>query len=721
MLINVLLDIPARALDAPFSYSWTRADEPAPQMGDCVLVEFGPRPALGYVVGIELWAAPDPNTKPIERVLARQVFDEKNLRLASWMASYYAAPLISCLRLFLAPALLPRLKKSAEDRYEVIMPAKARKKKADGGAGESPEGASPDETHAETAPEGAQSHPEARGVAGRAARPVAPKPERLSPEQAAALEALAPALAAEVARAFVIAGVTGSGKTEIYLQAIEQVLARGRTALTLVPEISLTPQTVERYRARFGDQVAVLHSRLTPRQRANEFERIRAGAAPVVVGARSALFAPLQDLGLIVIDEEHDGSYKQNNSPRYHAREVAEHLAALQGATLVLGSATPSLESLHAAQQGASAVLPYTKLTLKERVNGRPLPPVTVIDLTGEFESGNRSMFSAQLQQELKAVHKRGEKAMLLLNRRGFASFLLCRECGYVPHCESCSTSLSYHAAGNTLRCHQCNAILRVPDKCPECGSPYLRKFGVGTQQVEEELRRLIPDWPIVRMDRDTTTGAHAHEELLREFQELDSGVLVGTQMIAKGLDFPDVTLVGVVTADITLNLPDFRAPERTYQLLEQVAGRAGRADLPGTVIVQTYLPEESAIMAAAHHDEEQLYAQERRLRAGLQYPPYGHLCNVLLTSADKQRAADYAAELGTTLRADAALQAAGVQILGPTPCIIERAKKLWRFHLMLKSGPQTALGPLVKAALQVTKPPRGVNIAVDVDPYETM
>ena len=711
MLIEVLLDIPARALDAPFSYAWA-GDAPAPLVGDCVLVGFGSRPALGYVVGVELLAEPDANTKPIEELLVSRAFDEKALELARWMSSYYAAPLISCLRLFLAPALLPRLKKTAEGAYEVVAPAKARKKKTSGAGEPVCEGSDP--------PSEVTGGPQ-RGGSANDRIMTAPRPERLSPEQDAALSALRPALVSGVPQAFVLAGVTGSGKTEIYLQAIEQTLKAGRTAVTLVPEISLTPQTVGRYRSRFGDRVAVLHSRLTPRQRANEFERIRAGQAPVVVGARSALFAPLRDLGLIVIDEEHDGSYKQNNSPRYHAREVAERLALLHRAVLILGSATPSLESLHAAEQGRSAVVPYRKLTLRQRVNGQPLPPVIVVDLTREFEGGNRSMFSVRLQRALKDVHERGEKAMLLLNRRGFSSFLLCRECGYVPHCESCSTSLSFHAVDNTLRCHQCNAILRVPDKCPECGSPYLRKFGVGTQQVEEEVRRLIPDWPVVRMDRDTTTGAHAHEELLREFQELDSGVLVGTQMIAKGLDFPDVTLVGVVTADITLNLPDFRAPERTYQLLEQVAGRAGRDVLPGTVIVQTYLPEESALAAAAHHDEERLYVEERRLRQGLRYPPYGHLCNVLLTSTEKETVATYAEELGRVLRADEVLQKAEVSILGPTPCIIERAKKLWRFHLMLKSGPATTLGPLVKAALQRTKTPRGIKIAVDVDPYEMM
>jgi len=725
MLIDVLLDIPARALDTPFSYSWEeggRATAPdqaetagpgpeaaaSPQIGDCVLVEFGSRPALGYVVGVRPEAEPDENTKPLQRLLVREVFSQDSLDLARWMASYYAAPLISCVRLFLASALLPHLKKNAAGDYEVVAPVKPRKKKTVKGEGKA-----------------GQMAPSAPASAAESSRPdrvmTAVRPERLSAEQEAALSMLRPALDAADPRAFVIAGVTGSGKTELYLQAIEQVLKAGRTAITLVPEISLTPQTVGRYRSRFGEQVAVLHSRLTPRQRANEFERIRSGQAPVVVGARSALFAPAPQLGLIIIDEEHDGSYKQNNSPRYHAREVAEQLASQHQAVLLLGSATPSLESLHAAGQGRSSALPYTKLTLEQRVNGLPLPPVTVIDLTQEFEAGNRSMFSLQLQHALKKVHKRGEKALLLLNRRGFSKFLLCRECGYVPHCDSCSTALSFHATDNTLRCHQCGAIKPVPERCPVCKSPYLRKFGVGTQQVEEELRRLIPEWPIVRMDRDTTSGAHAHEELLRQFQELESGVLVGTQMIAKGLDFPDVTLVGVVTADTGLNIPDFRAPERTYQLLEQVAGRAGRAELPGTVLVQTYLPDNSAITAAAHHDAERLYGEERRLRQGLRYPPYGHLCNILITSADQERARAYSEQLAEVLRTDGELNRCQIQILGPSPCIIERAKRLWRFHLLLKSGPEVVLGPLVNAALQRTIAPKGVKIAVDVDPYEMM
>ncbi|MCL2324067.1 MAG: primosomal protein N' [Actinomycetia bacterium] len=688
MVVEVLIDIAARALDAPFSYSWPDT-EGAPQVGDCVLVGFGARPALGYVTAVNEDAEADENTKTVTEVLTRGLFDAAALDLARWISSWYAAPLISCLRLFLASATIPRLKKQADGSYEVIAPVKARK--------QSP-GAAPGPLINE-----------------------ADRPARLSDGQDRALEVLSAALRSAQPQAFVLAGVTGSGKTEVYLQAIEQSLTAGKTCLTLVPEISLTPQTVGRYRARFSDQVAVLHSRLTPRQRANEFARIRSGEAPVVVGARSALFAPHHDLGLIVIDEEHDSSYKQNNSPRYHARAVAEQLALRQGAVLILGSATPSLESLEAAREGRGEVLPCRKLTLPERINGAALPPVTIVDMTREFERGNRSLFSVRLQQGLHEVYERGEKALLLLNRRGFSSFLLCRECGFVPHCESCSTSLSFHATNNTLRCHQCDASFVVYERCPQCGSPYLRKFGVGTQQVEEELKRLIPGWSVVRMDRDTTSGAHAHEELLKIFQEQESGVLVGTQMIAKGHDFPDVTLVGVVTADITLNIPDFRAPERTYQLLEQVSGRAGRDRLPGQVIIQTYLPQEPAIEAVAAHDPSALYEEERRLRRELGYPPFGHLCNILLSSEDQERVARFSQELARALRDDVASCSPEVQVLGPSPCIIERAKRLWRFHILLKSDRALPLGPLVSTALKSLGPARGVNIAVDVDPYEMM
>jgi primosomal protein N' (replication factor Y) len=515
----------------------------------------------------------------------------------------------------------------------------------------------------------------------------------------------------------VLAGVTGSGKTEVYLRAIETVAASGKTALVLVPEISLTPQTLGRFRSRFGEQVAVLHSRLSAGERFDQWDMIRSGFSRVVVGARSALFAPLENLGLIVIDEEHDGSYKNHSSVRYHVREVAEKLCELATAKLILGTATPSMEALHRAETGR-----YGLVTLPERVGQSVLPPVKVVDLSSEFSAGNRSMFSHALLGALRTVHEKGEKALLFLNRRGFAQFLLCRECGYVPRCTSCSTSLTYHATQHKLRCHQCNALQTVPTTCPVCGSPYLRQFGAGTQRIESELRQQFPQWPLVRMDADTTSGKGAHARLLHRFEEMDTGVLLGTQMVAKGLDFPDVTLVGVITADITLNLPDFRAGERTFQLLEQVAGRAGRGERGGQVIVQTYWPQHRAVAAAAAHDPALFFAEERLERVELAYPPYGALANVVIFGRDQNATLQYGQTLAKNLRMPDAFTEQ-VQVLGPAPCALQRSHGQWRYHILLKAAADMIIGPDLLAVLNRTPKPKGgdIKLSVDVDPIDLM
>ncbi|MDR2587668.1 MAG: primosomal protein N', partial [Coriobacteriales bacterium] len=428
-------------------------------------------------------------------------------------------------------------------------------------------------------------------------------------------------------RPILLDGVTGSGKTEVYLQAIRTVLEQGGGAIVLVPEISLTPQTVARFRARFGEQVAVLHSRLSAGERFDQWDLARSGVARVVVGARSALFAPVHDLRLIIIDEEHEATYKQNSSPRYVTRDVAVQLARLRRAALVLGSATPSMEALHAVETSAFAIA-----QLPERASGKPLPPIQIIDLSAQFHAGNKTMFSQPLREALLETIERREKAVLLLNKRGFASFLLCRDCGYVPTCENCATSFTYHERPPRLMCHHCGATIPVPAVCPDCGSPYLKQLGPGTQFAADQLKAILPEGtPLIRMDADTTRGKDGHERCLNEFIAAPFGVLLGTQMIAKGLDFPEVTLVGVLIADTALKFPDFRAPERTYQLLEQVAGRAGRAEKDGRVIVQTYWPEHVAIRAAATHNRELLLADERATRAEIGYPPYTRLANILL------------------------------------------------------------------------------------------
>jgi len=538
----------------------------------------------------------------------------------------------------------------------------------------------------------------------------APRHTTLSQGQADSLAAISGAAPGSV---ILLEGVTGSGKTEVYLRAIEDVLAAGGSAVVLVPEISLTPQTVGRFRSRFGERIAVLHSRLSAGERYDQWDRVRADEAKVVIGPRSALFAPVRDLRLVVIDEEHDASYKQGSAPRYHARAAAERLCAVTGAVLVLGSATPSLESLGSVQSGR-----YVRVALPERVGGGTVPPVTVVDMAAEFRDGHRSMFSRALTEGLLGVAERGAKAVLLLNRRGSASFVLCRECGHVPSCEKCSVSFTYHEVGERLICHHCGASAALPARCPKCDSPYLRQFGAGTQRVESELKAVVPGLPVVRMDADTTSGIGGHEKRLAEFEALDSGVLLGTQMVAKGLDYPEVELVGVVNADTTLHMPDFRAGERTYQLLEQVAGRAGRGVTGGTVVIQTYWPDHPAILSVAAHDPEMFRTQELEERASLGYPPAGRLARILVTGADLAAVKASAAALAQEARS---IAFEGCAVLGPAPAPLARIKNAFRWHVLLKAPAGSDLPDVVARTIAGASVSREVSVAPDIDPMDLM
>ncbi len=452
----------------------------------------------------------------------------------------------------------------------------------------------------------------------------------LMPAQQEVLDEMEPALL-QGNGAFLLHGVTGSGKTEVYIRLIRKALTLQKGAIVLVPEIALTPQMVQWFRDRFGPIAAVLHSRLTPGERFDEWRRIRRGQARVVVGARSAVFAPVTNLGLIVVDEEHEQSYLSEHHPRYDAREVAQSRCLREGGILLLSSATPSILTFAKAMRGD-----YTLLEMPFRVMDRPLPQVHVVDMRKELNAGNRSIFSTLLQEKLKACMAKGNQAMLFLNRRGYHSFVSCRGCGYVVKCGQCDIAMTYHQLGGDgrMHCHYCGYSAIPPDKCPECGSKYIRFFGLGTQRVEEEVQKLLPGIKALRMDNDTTTGKDAHHKMLSSFRAGEARVLIGTQMIAKGLDFPNVTLVGVVAADMTLNLPDYRSPERTFQLLTQVAGRAGRASSPGEVVVQTYKPEHPVILASADQDYRAFYQMEfQRRRTGL-YPPFTVLCRLLVESA---------------------------------------------------------------------------------------
>lgn len=508
----------------------------------------------------------------------------------------------------------------------------------------------------------------------------------LTVEQQSALNVMAPALD-NGNGAFLLHGVTGSGKTEVYLAMVRQVLDRGGTAIILVPEIALTPQMVGWFRDRFGPQTAVLHSRLTDGQRCDEWRRIRFGDARVVIGARSAVFAPVEHLGLIVIDEEHEQTYLSDRHPQYDARRVAQSRCKREGATLLLSSATPSILSFAMARRGD-----YTLVEMPNRVNHRPMPAVTVVDMRQELSAGNRSIFSQLLQQKLQACFAQGRQAMLFLNRRGYNTFVSCRNCGYVVKCPQCDVSMTLHQVEGSehgeLRCHFCGAAIPPPATCPECGSPYIRFFGCGTQKVEEELHRLFPNVKTIRMDIDTTQKRDAHYELLNAFREGRAQALVGTQMIAKGLDFPNVTLVGVVAADLTLNLPDYRAQERTFQLITQVAGRAGRADTPGEVVVQSYKPDHPCIVAAAAQDYRAFFTQEfDRRRTGL-YPPFTMIARLLVESPQDEAAETMNNRLYDTL--NAFLQAHPAQkrrvlMLRADHAPVARIRGKYRYHVLLK------------------------------------
>ena len=546
----------------------------------------------------------------------------------------------------------------------------------------------------------------------------------LTDGQAAALSAIAEACDRGDGGVVLVDGVTGSGKTEVYLRAIESVLAQGKTACVLVPEISLTPQTVARFRGRFGDQVAVMHSRMSAGERYDQWDFVRSGAARVVVGARSALFTPLRNLGLIVIDEEHEGSYKQDSAPRYHARDVAIWMAERAGAAVVLGSATPAIESLYAAAKNPK----WRQVALPERANGKPMPQVTVVDMAAEFKGGSRSMFSRQLTEALEAELAAGHKAVLLLNQRGFAKFVLCRDCGFVPSCPSCSTSLTFHERGNFLVCHHCGYRVAAPATCPECGSPYLRKFGAGTQRVEDDLRALIAgfeavgDVPVIRMDADTTAHKGDHQRLLEEFAAAPRAVLLGTQMIAKGLDFDDVTLVGVINADTQLHLPDYRAAERTFDLVEQVAGRAGRAELEGRVMVQTYEASSPAIRAAAAYDRKAFLRDELPKRKALGYPPYVRLANVLVWGSDETAVRTYTEQLRLEVEERVRDYAVGSwQVLAATPCVFAKLKNTYRWHILVKAPLDADISHVLLPLFRARKADANVNVAVDIDPNDLL
>ena len=766
---RVAVDVKTRALAAPFTYTVPARLDASVVPGCCVVVEFGRRPAVGYVLAVDETLDPGltgARLLPIQQVLSEALFLPEAGEVAQWIAQEYASSLADAVRLFLPPGFTAKMVRDEASGVWALQ--QARVEPVDdcwvhiteqGRAYEPRKNAHAERAVVEALLKGPMRQVELglavsgvstvvkrlekKGVVAcerkerlrgssitelSSARAPRLGLEHLTSGQLSALRAIEDARVQGQGGVVLIDGVTGSGKTEVYLEAIERTLAAGKGACVLVPEISLTAQTVGRFRNRFGDAVAVLHSRLTLGERRDQWELVRTGRARVVVGARSALFAPLANPGIYIIDEEHESSYKQSSSPRYHAREVAARLAQVHGCPLVLGSATPSLVSLARCDAGSHNVAlagpgpAWTRVSMPERPGGRPMPEVQVVDMAQEFSQGWRSMFSRPLTSALMDVVERGEKAVLLLNQRGFARFLLCRDCGYVPRCEQCSTSLTYHERGHKLVCHTCGREYAVPPLCPECGSRYLRQFGAGTQRVEDELRSVLPEgFTVVRMDADTTKGKGGHDRCLAEFDEAESAVLLGTQMIAKGLDFPQVTLAGVINADTTLKLADFRAAERTYDLLEQVAGRAGRGDVPGRVIIQTYQPRHPAILAVLRHNRSVFSENELAARQEVGYPPFVRLANVIMwgkVGADVEKVAWAVAE---KLRDYAEVALPGCEILGPAECALSRVEGNFRWHVLVKAAPQSELGAILGDALKRLQMPAQVSLAIDVDPYDLL
>lgn len=770
LFAQVVPDISTRALDGAFTYAIPPSLAREATVGTTVLVPFAHRPVVGYVVGVSeaLPERLDPDSVLyVEQVLAPSAFDEVGAHVAEWMSREYACNLPDAIRLMLAPGqkvctrrtddgnweLVNERAEAVDDRWVMLAAdgveyeprANATRQKLLMGALQAGPVRMAELNAMLSGMSGTIRALEKKGVVQVVSRrhvrgseqtslssAAVPRPERLTRGQTEALDCIRTACERGCGDVVLVDGVTGSGKTEVYLRAIEQALEAGRGAIVLVPEISLTAQTVGRFRSRFGDKVAVLHSRLSTGERYDQWDLVRKGEARVVVGARSALFAPLSDPGVIIIDEEHEGSYKQDNAPRYHARDVAAKLAHERGCALVLGSATPSLESLARCQEGAWQGASWVRAHMPERPGTSVLPTVEIVDMAAQFKEGSRSIFSAPLATALHEIAQRREKAVLLLNRRGFASFLMCRECGCVPECPHCSTALTYHERTHSLACHTCGRswpIRAWPDPstcCPNCGSRYMAAFGVGTQRVEDELRLLLANdsaagpVDVIRMDADTTKGKGAHQKLLERFDASDCAVLVGTQMIAKGLDFPEVTLVGVVNADTTLKLPDFRAGERTYDLLEQVAGRAGRGKRPGKVVVQTYWASHPAIVAAARHDRSVFLEPELYEREAAGYPPYARLTNVLVWGTNEASVRAVCDELALSVRT-AIGNCQGWEVLGPAACVKARVKDRSRRHIVVKSPADSMVGELVGACVRAMTVPRGINIAIDVDAYDMM
>ena len=511
---------------------------------------------------------------------------------------------------------------------------------------------------------------------------------------------------------FLLKGVTGSGKTEVYMRMVEDVLEKNQSAIVLVPEISLTPQMIERFKGRFGRNVALFHSKLSDGERFDEWFRVKEGKAKLVVGARSAIFLPVKNLGLIIIDEEHENTYKSDQNPKYQTKEVAEFLSNQKECRIVLGSATPTIETYYRALTGDLKLL-----ELNSRVDGKAMPPMKIVDMRSELRSGNISLFSRELFRDIQEKLSKGEQIILFLNRRGFSTFVSCRSCGYVFKCEECDISMTYHRSG-MLVCHYCGKTKRSPEKCPKCDSKYVKFFGAGTQRVEEEVKKYFKDARVLRMDVDTTRGKDSYENIYNSFKEGKADILIGTQMISKGLDFKKVTLVGVLAADMSINIPDYRAAERTFQIITQVAGRAGRGEKQGKVVIQTYTPEHYSLEYAVNYDYEGFYEKEFTVRALMKYPPFGKILLINGISKKEELLKNFMHKIFNVIK-PLAEKELDVDVLGPIPCLVSKVKENYRWQIVMKGEFESEFAKKIKELLydENKNVYNDIRISMDINP----
>ncbi|MBI4238974.1 MAG: primosomal protein N' [Deltaproteobacteria bacterium] len=670
-----------------FTYELPEACAAQCRPGCRVVVPFRRKQVVGIILQTETTPPPTARCKPIAALCDPEpVLNAQLLELVQWISRYYAAPIGEVCRAALPTALFRAGKPLGRPRRAAHL-------------------------H--------QEHTLSDAAA-----------ITLNAAQHMAADAIAATIRDHAFRAFLLHGITGSGKTEVYLAAVERCLAAHRQAIVLLPEIGLTPQLLAHLSARFGDAIALYHSDLTEAERLHQWQRMARGEARVCCGTRSAVFAPFDRLGCIIVDEEHDASYKQEDDPRYHARDVAVRRAQAAQAAVVLGSATPSLESFHNV-----GLAKYTLLPLTERPTGQPLPTVSVIDLR-EHAAGtpDAALLSAPLRVAMHDTLARGEQVLLFLNRRGFATMSLCRDCGHIFRCPNCAISLTLHHSKAQLRCHYCEFTINVPRSCPACGSAQLKAVGSGTERIEQLLQTQFPTARIARMDRDTSTSRHRRHGTLRAMHSGTVDILIGTQMITKGHDFPRVTLVGVILADLSLYLPDFRAAERTFQLLTQVAGRAGRADRPGQVIIQTYTPEHYSLLCARGHDYAAFVSEETKLRADLNYPPFGRLLNIRLSGNHEAQVHAYAEQLANALHRFGGTESPATShqssvtshpfsLLGPAPSPREKIAGKYRWQILLKLPDTRAAAGLTQLIRRHSEQEgtTGVHVAIDVDPVHLL